>query len=98
MAADFTPLAQVLKAKANAGGGRPASPGHDTALFTSLSAAAAGAATSNGETAFSGSRTPSASPEQHRAVNIEVKRDGERISQIRVQCRCGELIEIDCEY
>jgi hypothetical protein len=34
----------------------------------------------------------------HRQVNIEIKRDGERISQIRIQGRCGELIELDCEY
>jgi hypothetical protein len=31
-------------------------------------------------------------------MKVELKRDGERITQIRVQCRCGELIEIDCEY
>ncbi len=31
-------------------------------------------------------------------VKIEVKRDDGRISQIRLHCRCGELIEIDCEY
>jgi hypothetical protein len=39
-----------------------------------------------------------AAGQAHREVNIEIKRDGERISQIRIQCRCGELIELDCEY
>jgi hypothetical protein len=31
-------------------------------------------------------------------LKVELKRDGERITQIRLQCRCGDLIEIDCEY
>jgi hypothetical protein len=32
-------------------------------------------------------------------VKVDLKRDGGgRISQIRLQCRCGEVIEIDCEY
>ena len=42
--------------------------------------------------------THAAAGQAHREVNIEIKRDGERISQIRIQCRCGELIELDCEY
>jgi hypothetical protein len=31
-------------------------------------------------------------------VKVELKRDGERISEIRVLCRCGEVIELACEY
>ena len=31
-------------------------------------------------------------------VKVELKREGERITQIRVQCRCGEVIELECEY
>jgi hypothetical protein len=34
----------------------------------------------------------------HAAVNIELKRDGDHVSQIRIHCRCGELIEIECDY
>jgi hypothetical protein len=29
---------------------------------------------------------------------VELKRDGEKISQIFIQCHCGERIQIDCEY
>jgi hypothetical protein len=39
-----------------------------------------------------------ASDAAHGTVAIDVKKEGERISQIRVQCRCGEVVEIVCEY
>ena len=29
---------------------------------------------------------------------VDVERDGERITRIRIKCACGELIEIDCQY
>jgi len=31
-------------------------------------------------------------------VKVELKRDGDRVSQIRIHCRCGEVIELDCSY
>jgi len=31
-------------------------------------------------------------------VKVELKRDGDRITQIRIHCRCGELIELNCDY
>lgn len=31
-------------------------------------------------------------------LKVDLKRDGERITEIRIQCRCGELIELTCEY
>ena len=31
-------------------------------------------------------------------LKVELKRDGDRITQIRIQCHCGETIELDCEY
>jgi hypothetical protein len=31
-------------------------------------------------------------------VKVELNRDGDRITQIRIQCRCGELIELACDY
>jgi hypothetical protein len=88
MAADFTPLAQVLKAKLAAGPGE-----HDTVHFRPI----AGTATaSSGDTALFAKPQPASSP--HRPVNLELKRDGDRITQIRITCRCGDLIELDCEY
>lgn len=85
MAAEFTPLAQVLKAKLATGPGE-----HDTVHFRPI---AGTATTSSGDTALFAKPQPT-----HRAVNIELKRDGDRITQIRIQCRCGDLIELDCEY
>jgi hypothetical protein len=35
---------------------------------------------------------------RHGDVKVELKREGDRVSQIRIQCRCGELIELACEY
>jgi hypothetical protein len=29
---------------------------------------------------------------------VDVEREGERITRIRVQCSCGEVIELDCQY
>jgi hypothetical protein len=37
-------------------------------------------------------------PVRHGEVKVELKRDGDRISQIRIYCRCGELIELNCDY
>ena len=85
MAAEFTPFTQVLKARLPS-----VAAGHQTAHFTPV----APAPQRSGDTAI----FASAKPQPHAAANIELKRDGERISQIRVQCRCGEVIEIDCEY
>jgi hypothetical protein len=31
-------------------------------------------------------------------VTMELKRSGDRVTQIRIRCRCGEIIELDCEY
>ena len=33
-----------------------------------------------------------------REIKVELKREGERITQIRIHCRCGEVIELDCQY
>ena len=29
---------------------------------------------------------------------ITLKREGERVTQIRIQCACGQVIELDCIY
>jgi hypothetical protein len=88
MSADFTPLAQAIKARIST------SPsGHETAFFKPVNAAAPALHKRVGDTSSIAS-----APSAHTATNIELKRDGDRISQIRVHCRCGELIEIDCEY
>ena len=83
MAAEFTPLFPALKTNQPTGG---------TAFLYKNQFAPAGT------TASETSKTSGPSAYAHRPVTIDVKRDGERISQIRVQCRCGEVIEIECEY
>ena len=90
MAAEFTPFAQALKTRNPGLSSSGSIGGHDTSHFTPI---AHETSPRTGDTAII-----SAVQAQHRAVNVELKRDGERISQIRIQCRCGELIEIDCEY
>lgn len=82
MAADFTPLIASLKSSL---AGTAAGP-KPAAAFAPLAAP------------IDASRVAPAVQHAHGSVNIEVKKEGERISQIRVQCRCGEVIEIDCEY
>ncbi len=41
---------------------------------------------------------PAPTPVRHGEVKVELKRDGDKISQIRIYCRCGELIELNCDY
>ena len=31
-------------------------------------------------------------------VKVELKRDGDRIQEIRIHCKCGEVIELLCDY
>jgi hypothetical protein len=82
MAAEFTPLIASLKTSL---AGTAAGP-KPAAIFAPIT------------TSTDASKVASAAPHAHSSVRIEVKKEGERISQIRVQCRCGEVIEIDCEY
>ena len=40
-----------------------------------------------------------ASAHQHQGgAQISLVRDGDRITGIRVQCACGEVIELQCQY
>jgi hypothetical protein len=41
---------------------------------------------------------PAPAREPEHEFKVELKREGERVSQIVVQCHCGERIQIDCEY
>ena len=68
--------------------------------FAPVASSAPSAPSSSGTAFLSKAAAAAATPavHLHRQVNIEIKRDGDRISLIRIQCRCGELIELDCEY
>jgi hypothetical protein len=50
---------------------------------------------------FSPIQSPTRTPEvchPEAELKVELKREGDRITQIKIQCRCGETIELDCEY
>lgn len=93
MPAEFTPLAQVLKARVVSS---VSSAGHETTHFRPLGRTGAPPVSSGASPDPSAQNKSSESP--HVAAHIELKREGDRISQIRITCRCGDLIEIDCEY
>jgi hypothetical protein len=82
MAADFTPLISSLKANLAETTAGPKPTSQFAPIITTINP----------------SKTAPAVPHAQRSVSIEVKKDGERISQIRIQCRCGETIEVDCDY
>ena len=87
MAGEFIPFLSAVK---------PALSGAGNTQFRPITAASPA---SSGNTAFLAAKQIMANPgHAHGELNIDVKRDGERISQIRIQCRCGEVIELDCEY
>lgn len=88
MAGEFIPFLSAVKPALSGAG--------NTTQFRAVAAASSPA--SSGNTAFLAKQVIATPGHTHGELNIEVKRDGERISQIRIQCRCGELIELDCEY
>ena len=45
-----------------------------------------------------GSPTPGAHGEHAGQSQVSLVRDGDRITGIRVQCACGEVIELQCVY
>jgi hypothetical protein len=45
----------------------------------------------------SGPQEP-ASPHAHDEPTVSVERDGDRVTRIKVQCPCGNVIELACEY
>ena len=88
MATEFTPFFSAVRSRSPNSGGNSAK---DSSQFAPLLQAAGQPLTDN-------SSSPASTQHAHASVSLEIKRDGDRISQIRVQCRCGELIDIECEY
>jgi hypothetical protein len=56
-----------------------------SAAFTALSAGAAPAACAHAPT-----------PGEQPVVTLE--KDGDRVTHVRIQCTCGQVIELDCAY
>jgi hypothetical protein len=42
--------------------------------------------------------TTAPTPAPQREPRIEIQRSGDRITRIQVHCRCGDVIDIDCDY
>jgi hypothetical protein len=34
----------------------------------------------------------------HGQPTVTIQRDGQRVAQIRIQCPCGQVIELECQY
>lgn len=47
---------------------------------------------------MTGGSTPAGSSKGHGATSFTLQRDGERITGIRIECLCGQFIELACEY
>ena len=82
MSADFVPLLQGLRARLPQPTETPA------ADFSPLSAPARSPAPD----------APHPAGKCAGEVKVELKRDGDRIQEIRIHCKCGEVIELACEY
>ena len=41
---------------------------------------------------------PAGSPKGHNAASFTLQKDGERITGIRVECACGQVVELACSY
>jgi hypothetical protein len=42
------------------------------------------------------SHNPASLKAHSHSASLEVDRDGERITRMRIRCRCGEVIVVDC--
>src|SRR6478672_8520464 len=70
------------------------SPGHPAA--TAFAPVVANTAQKNEVVQASPDSVPILNPTQACAPIVDVERDGARITQIRIKCSCGEVIELDC--
>lgn len=41
---------------------------------------------------------PTVPPQACGEVKVELKRVGDQVQEIRIQCKCGEIIELLCDY
>ena len=39
-----------------------------------------------------------APPNTHGEPSVTLERDGERVTRIKVQCSCGQVLELACDY
>ena len=81
----FVPLAPVAKSAAGNGNG-----------FAPLEFRAAPPA-ADGK-APNGATTPSRSPQNCAAPKVTLQRQGDMVTSIRVECPCGQVIELNCVY
>lgn len=71
------------------------------ATFVPLSTATAPAPRASFQPAVPKAATPPPSPKQHEAhgePKVTFERQGDTITHIRVECVCGQVIELKCQY
>jgi hypothetical protein len=93
MSAAFVPLLPSVTPKA-----APASVGLRVKIASPAPGAAASKPPALAPAAASAPLAASAAVSHSDQPAITLQRDGERITAIQIQCACGQLIHLDCEY
>jgi hypothetical protein len=81
--------------------GGKSTPVSSGATLPAMSDSAAGASAfaalvSNGTTATTATDAPNCAAGGKPTVSLQ--KEGDRVTQIRIQCSCGEVIELACDY
>ncbi|MGD1085786.1 MAG: hypothetical protein ABSA47_13700 [Verrucomicrobiota bacterium] len=86
---NFVPMAPIAKSAAGGNGN----------AFTPLEFRA-GASTSAGKAPLGPVGSPAPSPALHDCANpkVTLQRQGDTVTSIRVECPCGQVIELKCVY
>jgi hypothetical protein len=94
-----SPFVPFLKAGLPAAGNR--------ASVKTDSAAASGAFIALGNAAAATGATPTVRPAPHcthspagspTAPTVTLQKDGDRVTHIRIECTCGQVVELECAY
>lgn len=92
MPSAFVPFLKRGGKSAPTPAGAPLPPAADSAAGASAFAALVSTGTT--ATAAAGDQPCSAGGKP----TISLQKDGDRVTQIRIQCSCGEVIELACDY
>ena len=78
--------------------GKPPAPGPPASGWHGDSVAVSGAFATKGADAAAG--PPNCGPAGSGAARpiVTMQKDGDRVTHIRIQCVCGEVVELECAY
>lgn len=98
MASDFVPFLSAIRGKTGHGSSNVVSgaAGASTTPFAPMTSASVSAAAP--ASLSTGHPAPHSHTHSGGGTLVELKRTGDKVTQIRIQCRCGEIIDLDCEY